>query len=339
VHRAQDHPAVSPDVRANTLGEDRMKFVAIAGVSLLVSSAALAQGPTWSPPPESQRCPSKWGAQDERGSVNHQKPATVMNAAKLIKTGEVIEIGHVLSEKMPFFGTRRFDVHAKRTFMNTPSNRRGSNEEIVISEIGQVGTQFDGFAHQTHENSWYNCYKVDENTTRTGFNKLGVHNVGALFTRGVLIDVAAFKGVEILPDTYEITVEDLEGALKKQNSTIQAGDAVLINTGWNKLWAKDNARYVKSCPGIGVKAAEWLVAKDPMLLGSDNWPVEVSPNPDPQLSLPVHQIALVVNGVHLLENLKLDELAQKQVYEFAFVMQPLKIQGGTGSTVAPIAIR
>ena len=76
-----------------------------------------------------------------------------------------------------------------------------------------------------------------------------------------------------------------------------------------------------------------------MLLGADNWPVEVSPNPDKQLSLPVHQIALVVNGVHLLENLKLDELAQKSVYEFAFIMQPLKIQGGSGSTVSPIAVR
>ena len=72
---------------------------------------------------------------------------------------------------------------------------------------------------------------------------------------------------------------------------------------------------------------------------SDNWPVEVAPNPDPQLSLPVHQIVLVVNGIHLLENLKLDELAAKQVYEFAFVMQPLKMQGCTGSTVAPVAIR
>ena len=120
---------------------------------------------------------------------------------------------------------------------------------------------------------------------------------------------------------------------------LQPGDAVIINTGWGKLWGKDNARYVKSCPGIGVKAAEWLIGKDPMLLGSDNWPVEVAPNPDPQVSLPVHQIALVVNGVHLLENLKLDELAAKGVYEFAFIMEPLKIQGGSGSTVAPIAVR
>jgi kynurenine formamidase len=81
------------------------------------------------------------------------------------------------------------------------------------------------------------------------------------------------------------------------------------------------------------------VKQDPLLLGADNWPVEVAPNPDPKLSLPVHQIALVVNGVHLLENMKLDELAQKRVHEFAFVMQPLKITGGSGSTVAPIAVR
>jgi kynurenine formamidase len=160
-----------------------------------------------------------------------------------------------------------------------------------------------------------------------------------VFTRGLLIDVAGLKGVETLPDTYEITVQDIEDALKKQNTTIQPGDAILINTGWGRLYGRDNARFVKSCPGIGIRAAEWLIAKEPILLGADNWPVEVSPNPDPQLSLPVHQLALVVNGVHLLENLKLDELAQKQVYEFAFMMQPLKIQGGSGSTVAPIAVR
>ncbi len=317
----------------------RIAFGTVMAAMLVAGGSAAAQAPSWSPPPESARCPSKWGATDERGSANHMKPQSVLNAVKLIKTGEVIELGHVLNDKMPFFGTRRFDVHIKRTFLNQFSNMRGSNEEIVISEIGQVGTQFDGFAHQTHLNSWYNCFKVDENATRSGFTKLGVHNVGSLITRGVLIDVAGFKGVEMLGDNYEITVEDLEGALKKQNLTLQAGDAVLINTGWGKLWAKDNARYVKSCPGIGVKAAEWLVAKDPMLLGSDNWPVEVAPNPDKQVSLPVHQIALVVNGIHLLENLKLDELAAKGVSEFAFVMQPLKIQGGSGSTVAPIAVR
>jgi hypothetical protein len=183
--------------------------------------------------------------------------------------------------------------------MNQPSNRRGSNEEVVIGEIGQVGTQFDGFAHQSIEYSHYNCFKTDEIQTRGGFTKLGVEKVGTLITQGVLIDVAALKGVDTLPDTYEITVEDL----------------------------------------VGVKAAEWLARQDPMLVGSDNWRVEVAPNPDPQLSLPIHQILLVVNGIHLLENMKLDELAATRVHEFAFVMQPLKAQGFSGSTVAPIAVR
>lgn len=315
----------------------RALVVLTAAWILAVPTASLAQ--SWRPTPENQRCPSRWGASDERGSANHMKPESVIRATRLIRTGEVTELGHVLGPNMPFFGTRRFDVHTKRTFMNPPSNRRGSNEELVISEIGQVGTQFDGFAHQTHEDSMYNCIKVSDTATRSGFTKLGIEKVGMLMTRGVLIDVAALKGVEMLPDTYEITVADLEQALERQRTTLQPGDAVMIHTGWGKLWGKDNARYVRSCPGLGVAASEWLVRKDPMLVGADNWPVEVSPNPDPQLSLPGHQIFLVINGVHLLENMKLDQLAARRTYEFAFVMQPLKIQGGSGSTVAPVAIQ
>jgi kynurenine formamidase len=96
---------------------------------------------------------------------------------------------------------------------------------------------------------------------------------------------------------------------------------------------------MKGCPGIGVTAAEWIARQDPMLVGSDNAPVGISPNPDPQISLPIHQMMLVINGIHLLENLKLEELASKRIDEFAFVMQPLKLKGATGSTVAPIAVR
>ena len=316
----------------------RIAFV-IALTAVLGVLPLVAHAQSWRPPSESQRCPSKWGPNDERGSGNHMKPESVLRATQLIKTGEVIELGHVLSGAIPVFGTRRFDVHTKRTFMNQPSNRRGSNEELVVSEIGQVGTQLDGFVHQTIEDKIYNCAKLDDISTRTGFTKFGIDKVGMLMTRGVLIDVAGLKGVDTLPDTYEITVEDLEKSLQRQNLKLQPGDAIIIHTGWGKLWMKDNARYVKSCPGIGVKAAEWLAKQDPMLIGSDNWPVEVAPNPDPQISLPVHQILLVVNGIHILENLKLDELVAKRVNEFAFVMQPLKIQGGSGSTVTPVAIR
>jgi kynurenine formamidase len=309
----------------------------LAVALVLVSTIASAQ--TWKPPAESERCPSKWGAGDERSAANHMTPALVLSAARLIRTGEVIELGRVLRAGMPIQATRRFDLHTKRTVINPQSNQRGSNEEVVTTELGQVGTQFDGFAHQSHGDSLYNCFTISDTATRTGFTKLGIEKVGTLMTRGVLIDVAGLKGVDTLPDTYEITVQDAQQALHKQNVTIRPGDAVLIHTGWGRLWEQDNARYMKSAPGIGVAAAEWLVTQDPLLVGADNGPVEVSPNPDTQISGPVHQIMLVVNGIHLLENLKLDELAAKDAHEFAFVMQPLKIQGATGSTVAPVAIR
>jgi kynurenine formamidase len=315
-----------------------MRPIPILCVTLtLISVAANAQ--SWQPPADGQRCPSKWGPGDERGSANNMGPETVLRAARLIRTGEVIELGHVLSTAMPLSAGRRFEVDTKRTNMNPQSNRRGSNEELVIAEIGQVGTQFDGFAHQTIGNTVYNCFKVDEISTRTGFTRLGIQNVGALVTRGVLIDIAALKGVEMLADSYEITVQDLQQALAREKVTLQPGDAVIIHTGFGKLWEKDNARYARGNPGIGVAAAEWIARQNPMLVGADTPPVEVNPNPDSNLSLPTHQIMLVVNGIHLLENLKLDELAAKAVYEFAFIIEPLKIQGATGSTVAPIAIR
>jgi kynurenine formamidase len=307
-------------------------------LALVVSSApASAQG--WRPPADSARCPSRWGAGDERGSANLMSPETVLRATRLIRTGQVFELGRELSPTMPMFGTRRFELLTKRTVMNPQPNRRGSNEEIVYTELGHVGTQLDGFAHQTIGDGLYNCHDIDEISSRTGFTKLGVQQVGTLMTRGVLIDVAALKGVPVLPDSYEITVGDLQQALKRQGLTIQAGDAVLVHTGWGTLWGKDNARFVATCPGIGTAAAEWLASQNPMLVGADNWPIEVAPNPNPDLSLPVHQIMLVVNGIHLLENLKLDELAAAGAHEFALIVQPLKVQGGTGSTVAPAAIR
>lgn len=315
-----------------------MKISAIvAALSLLVAAQATAQ--SWTPPSDAQRCPSKWGAADQRGAGNHMKPETVLRATRLIRSGETFELGRVLKPDMPFSTGRRFQMEVKRTNMNAGSNRRGSNEEIMFTELGQVGTQFDGFTHQSIDDSLYNCVKIGDVATRTGFTELGIEHVGSLITRGVLIDVAALKGVPMLPDTYPITVADLQQALQRQKLTLQPGDAAIINTGWGRLWDTDGVRYLRTNPGLTTAAAEWLAKQDPMLIGMDNGPIGVTPDPDPNLSNPVHQIALVVHGIHLLENLKLDELAGKQIYEFALVVQPLKIQGGTGSTVAPTAVR
>jgi kynurenine formamidase len=313
--------------------------IAATAVLMLIAGVGNAGAQGWQPPADNQRCPSKWGAQDQRGSGNHMKPETVLRAARLIKAGELFELGRVLSESMPMPAGRRFEILTKRTRNDPGRNRRGSNEELVVSEIGQVGTQFDTFSHQMIGASMYNCVTLDQAASRTGFSRLGVEHVGALMTRGVLLDVAALKGVAMLAETYEITPQDLQDALAAQKLTLQPGDAVLVHTGWGALWGKDNARYQRSSPGIGTAAAEWLAKQDPMLVGADNTAVEISPNPDKELAGPVHQIMLVVNGIHLLENLRLDELAARRAYEFALIVEPLKIQGGTGSTVAPVAVR
>ncbi|MCC7547450.1 MAG: cyclase family protein [Burkholderiales bacterium] len=313
----------------------------VAAAVLFASSIAVshAQEASWQPPAPEQRCPSKWGAQDERGAANHMTPQNVMRASRLIRTGQVFELGRVLESGMPLFGTRKFEIHTKRTGPVLGENKRRSNEELVVTEIGQVGTQFDMFSHQTIGDQFYNCIDNDEIATRNGFTRLGVEKIGTLYTRGVLIDVAAYKGVERLPSGYEISVSDLQGALQKQGMRLEPGDAALIHSGYGSLWGVDNATYNRDTPGIGAPAAEWLAGQDVMLIGADTFGVEVAPNPDGKLSLPVHQIALVVNGIFLLENMRLDELAAAKAYEFAFIVQPLKVKGGTGSTVAPVAIR
>ncbi len=200
-----------------------MKSLAIVTVVGLCALATDATAQSWQPPLPNERCPSKWGATDERGSGNHMTPANVLRAAQLIKTGETFELGHVLGRDMPLNPGRQYDVHTKRSTGPFGSNQRYSNEELVVSEIGQVGTQFDGFTHQAIDRLLYNCVKMDEIATRSGFAKMGMEKVGTLMTRGVLIDIAGLKGVEILPINYEITVADLEQALQKQGIRLQAG--------------------------------------------------------------------------------------------------------------------
>ena len=316
----------------------RVTIVATFVVAVCLAGGAL-HAQTWHMPADSDRCPSKWGAGDQRGSGNWMKPATVLRATKLIRTGEVFELGAVLSPdpKESFInGGRVYNIYTKPS--EPVPNTRTENEELVVTELGQIGTQFDAFAHQMYGESFYNCFQLHDIGTRTGFKKLGVENVGTLMSRGVLIDVAALKGVEMLPDKYVVTPEDLQQALAKEKLTLQPGDAIVINTGWGKLMGKDNVRYGNTSPGIGMAAGEWLVKQDPMLIAADNCCVEVRPS-EPQQSLPVHAMMLIQHGIHLIENLKLDALSAARAYEFAFIVQPLKLKGATGSNVAPVAIR
>jgi kynurenine formamidase len=283
--------------------------------------------------------PSSWGAADQRGAANRITPAKVLEARNLIARGAVYQLGRAYESAMPLFGTRHFSLRIPQTFGPMGTNQTTYHDEIVSAEIGQVGTQFDGLGHIGVGDLFYNGNNRNEFSKAEGLTKLGVENVGAIVTRGVLVDVAAYKGVPQLQGGYEITLDDIQGALKRQNVEVRAGDVVLVHTGWGSLWIKDNASFSASAPGLGLAAAQYLVDREVVIVGSDTWATEVVPNPNPALAFPVHQLLIPRNGIYIFENLQTEELARDNAYEFAFVFAPLRLKGATGSPGNPIAIR
>ena len=312
----------------------RARSFLTAGVIIVTMAAAgvtLGQQDNWYPSP--------WGPTDQRGAANRITAAKVLEAKNLITRGTVYQLGRTYEAGMPLFGTRHFSLRIPQTYGPLGSNRTMYHDEIVSGEIGQVGTQFDGLGHIGVGNLFYNGNDRADFSRGDGLTKLGVENVGALATRGVLVDVAAFKGVPQLAGGYEITLADLRGALERQRTEIRAGDVVLVHTGWGSLWLTDNAKFGASAPGVGLDAAQYLVEREVVLVGADTWSMEVVPNPNPELQFPVHQLLIPRNGIYIFENLATEELARDRTYEFAFFFAPLKLKGATGSPGNPIAIR
>jgi kynurenine formamidase len=289
--------------------------------------------------------PSEFGAEDQRGAVNRITPEVIVRAAQLIKTGEIYQLGRLYEHGMPLPGKRHFSLTIPGRPTNGPvgSNQMVSNDELFSGEIGQVGTQFDGLGHVgmriDGEDLFYNGNKLSEFGEPYGLKRLGVENVGAIFTRGILLDVCALRGADRLQPGYVITPDELSACLQQANLTIRPGDVVLIRTGHGKLWMQDNAGYGAGEPGIGLAAARFLTDRKVSLIGADTWAIEAVPHERDELGYPVHQWNLTKNGVYHLENLDLEQLAADKVYEFCFVFSPLRLRGATGSPGNPIAIR
>ncbi len=298
---------------------------------LLACSESLGQPDKW--------FPSRWGADDQRGAANRITPEKVLEARNLITKGTLYQLGHVYEAGMPMYGTRHFSIRIPQAFPMPGRNQAVYHDEIISGELGQIGTQFDGLGHLGIGDLFYNGNKRSEFAKAEGLTKLGVEHVGAIVTRGVLLDVAAYKGVPMLPERYEITLDDLKGTLAREQVSIHAGDVVLVHTGWSSLWNVDNTRFGDSEPGIGLAAAQMLVDAEVVVVGADTWGVEVMPNPDATLSAPVHQLFLARNGIYLHENLVTADLAKDKAYEFMYTYAPLRIKGATGSPGNPIAIR
>ena len=305
--------------------------VTLLGALMLGRTAIRAQTEKW--------YPSRWGANDERGAANRLNAAKVLEAKNLIVRGTVYQLGRVYEAGMPMFGTRHYSLRIPQAFKIAGTNQPVYHDELVSGELGQIGTQFDGLGHLGIGDLFYNGNNRAQFAQPEGLTKLGIENVGPIFTRGLLIDVARYKNLSQLQPSYEITAADLRGALQQEKLDIRAGDVVLIHTGWGSLWMKDNAKYGATCPGIGIGAAQFLADTEATVVGADNWSVEVNPNPNASLGAPVHQLLLARNGIYLHENLNTADLARDGVYEFAYVFTPLPLKGATGSPGSPLAIR
>ena len=295
-----------------------------------------------------------WGAGDEAGSTNwYTKPEVIMRALAQVKEGKVYKLGHPYTADMPLFGNRKFSLRIPGTPTGGAfgSNRVMWNDEFLATEIGQVGTQFDGLGHigvqigaqgDRKEMRWYNGFSADEMGDAYGLRKLGIEKLNPIVARGILLDIAAARGVESMEKGEVITMADIKAALKRQGMEgfqFAEGDAVIFRTGWEKHW-KTPAKYNDGCPGIGMEVARWI-AEDVKagVTGGDTWPVDAVPNPDPGCAFCVHTYLQARHGIVNQENMRLSELANDGVYVFAYMYSPAPVAGATGSMGAPIAIR
>lgn len=289
---------------------------------------------------------SKWGEKDEVGALNELTPQHVLGALKLIKKGEIFNLGHVLELNVPtptnhgpfFYTTHRTHEFVLRHPEVVPGGYTNGRASMTCRvEMGDhTGTHIDALNHIALTDHIYNGFKVADVTTPFGTTTAGIDTVPPIFCRGILIDVAKAKSLEVLDNSYEITVDDIESALNLEKVEIAPATAVLIRTGWGRYWMTSNEKFLGHEAGIGLDAAKWLVQEGAVLVGSDNFAVEVIPHARSDIT--VHGFLLVESGVHIIENLALETLSRKGVYEFAFVCSPLLIKGGTGSPISPLAI-
>jgi hypothetical protein len=165
-----------------------------AAIVLLAAAVAVGQSDRW--------YPSRWGADDQRGAANRITPAKVLEAKALITKGAVYQLGRVYEAGMPMFGSRHYSIRVPQAFEMAGTNEGVFHDEIISGELGQIGTQFDGLGHLGIGELFYNGNRRRDFAKPEGLTRLGIENVGAIVTRGVLVDVARLKGVEQLPPTY-----------------------------------------------------------------------------------------------------------------------------------------
>jgi len=201
-----------------------------------------------------------------------------------------------------------------------------------------VGTHIDALGHFSKGDMLYNGNCAADVVTDWGLDRLGIEHAPPMITRGLLFDVAGVEGGQHLNPGRTVTVDHLKQAADTGGFSVQPGDIALIRTGWGRYFGIDNAKYLEGEPGIDVPGARWLIDQGITAIGADNMAVEVLPNPDKTIMMPVHQFCLAECGVYLIENLMLEEMARDGVYTACFILLATKFRGATGSPARPIAM-
>ena len=211
--------------------------------------------------------------------------------------------------------------------------------ELIVTG-GHTGTHVDALAHVSHRGELHGGASAEEAQRGGRFSTLGIDEMDPMVCRGVLLDVAALRGTDVLPAGYGITEEDLAAAAREAGVQVRAGDAVLVRSGWAEHFG-DPETFVgheTGVPGPTEGAARWLAERGVRATGGETIAYEqIKPEVGHTL-LPVHRLLLVEYGIHIIEVMNLSGLAASGVNEFMFVLAPLKIVGGTGSPVRPLAI-
>ena len=276
----------------------------------------------------------RWGPDDQAGALNLAGPQQALRAAGLVRTGQVVSLGQPLGPRTPGSPHRK----SPERFMSRDGGDYAAGArrpdgfqfaEDVVSFASHSGTHLDALSHAWTEDQLYNGFSSHAVRSTTGAARLGAEQLHPTVTRGVLLDVAASRELRA---GEAVTAQDLQRAAG--DVVLEAGDAVLVRTGWLGCGGDD---YFAGEPGIDVGAAAWLADADVALVGSDNYAVEVQPSP-PGTSFPVHLLLLHRHGVPLLEGMVLDELAATGRTTFLFLAAPLPLVGSTAGPVCPVAV-
>jgi len=294
---------------------------------------------------------SPWGPEDELGRLNLMTDASRAAVMARVDGARVYDLSVDYFIGMPSWqaaGDPRYQIWMTHTPNGTvvddpvgvgaTVNRHVSYSGSAMSMYNHSGTHIDALNHFGLNGRIYNGYSASEHLGDRGWRKTGAEKIPPIVARGVLIDVATLRGVEMLPPGYRIGRQDLVDALARQGTRLTPGDVVLVRTGRMKHYERA-AEYMMNPPGMGIEAARFLVEESgAMTVGADNLSFEAFPSEVDGNYIPVHTYLLAQHGVHILELVQLEELAKDRVYEFAFIGASLKLRGADAAPMRPIAI-